>query len=346
MARKKTGTKTKSTSPTTVQDVAERPDSAVSAPVVEEDPFAPPVKTDRGDLNRYLNEQIPDNVLAGMSFWMHEYQAFLTGIMFFTRLPCPMWVDHNLYWISQSTVYFPLIGVIVGLFGTIAYKFAAFLWHPTIGVLFSTLATVWLTGAFHEDGVADCFDAFGGGWGKTEILRIMRDSRLGTYGCIGLVLVLGAKLSGLNLLLGGLTPVTTPVMVLPPMVLVAGHVMGRWACVYLLYAHPYMDDAAQSAPGKHFVLYVTPIRLVVGTVTAFAFTAWALQGSVYHLALVWVLGTLTTIAAGRYIVSILDGVIGDSLGAANQIVEVVTYLALAVRPLDVVAAELAAVVGL
>ncbi len=57
--------------------------------------------------------------------------------------------------------------------------------NPFISAIFYTLATVWLTGAFHEDGLADTFDSFGGGWGREQILLIMKDSRIGTYGAIG-----------------------------------------------------------------------------------------------------------------------------------------------------------------
>lgn len=72
---------------------------------------------ERGDLNRFLHlsENVPDAAL-GQSFLVNEYQAFWTGLMFFTRLPCPPWVDHNLYWISRSTVFLPLIGMLLLLF--------------------------------------------------------------------------------------------------------------------------------------------------------------------------------------------------------------------------------------
>ena len=68
---------------------------------------------ERGDLNRFLHlsEDVPDAAL-GQSFLVNEYQAFWTGLMFFTRIPCPPWIDHNLYWISRSTVFFPLIGML------------------------------------------------------------------------------------------------------------------------------------------------------------------------------------------------------------------------------------------
>lgn len=142
------------------------------------------------------------------------------GVMFLTRLPCPGWCDHHPAYLMRSMAYFPIIGAVVGVWGAAFFAAAAVLWPPIIAAGLSTLATVWLTGGhapsataawlapsalhqqdgqggpwrlarltwgapvaagcFHEDGLADCFDGFGGGWGKSQILRIMKDSRVGT----------------------------------------------------------------------------------------------------------------------------------------------------------------------
>ncbi|KAI9222117.1 cobalamin-5-phosphate synthase-domain-containing protein [Blastocladiella britannica] len=326
----------KRTPPAAVAPASANAESEVNA---EHVPIAVQVG-ERGDLNRYLQRDIPA-VVHKQSFLMNEWQAFLTGLMFFTRLPCPMWVDHNLYWLSQSTVYFPLLGVIVGLFGAAAAAVGTLLWHPAVGVLMSTLATVWLTGAFHEDGVADSFDAFGGGWTRAEILRIMKDSRIGTYGAVGLLLVMGTKITALSLLLVPAAGSVAAAVVWSPMVLVVGHVMGRWACVYLLYAHEYIDEAGSAAPGKQFVLSVSYARLVAGTVSAFVFTLAALGlERIRVVAGVWVVCTVATVYAGHYIESIIGGVLGDALGAANQIIELIAYLVMAMRPIDAIVADL------
>lgn len=102
---------------------------------------------------------------------------FIAGLMFLTRLPCPKWCDHHPAYLMRSMCYFPIIGAVIGAWGAVFYNAAAVILPASVSAGVSTLATVWLTGCFHEDGLADCFDGFGGGWGRTQILRIMKDSR-------------------------------------------------------------------------------------------------------------------------------------------------------------------------
>ncbi|KAI9208313.1 vitamin B12 biosynthesis CobS, cobalamin-5-phosphate synthase [Polychytrium aggregatum] len=256
------------------------------------------------------------------SFLAQEIRAFLSGIMFFTRLPVPEWVDHNMYWLSLSTAYFPLIGVFVALFGAFWYILSLSLWDANIAAYFYTLSTVWLTGAFHEDGLADTFDGFGGGWGRTQILTIMRDSRLGTYGAIGLLLVVSLKLSALARF-AALAPFSISGMT---GIFVTAHVMGRWSCTYLLWAYPYVENV--SAKGKEFSLKVTIPRLVFTTLTTIVFVGISLAWDVEKMAIIWAVSIVTTLVMGAYIDSVIGGVIGDCLGATNQVVELASYLAL------------------
>src|SRR5436190_855381 len=95
-----------------------------------------------------------------------EIRIFFTALMFFTRIPCPRWVDHSEDYISQSTRYFPLIGIVVGTIGTIIFYIGSFVFPHFIAILLSMIATIIATGAFHEDGLADVCDGFGGGWKK------------------------------------------------------------------------------------------------------------------------------------------------------------------------------------
>ena len=101
--------------------------------------------------------------------------------MFLTRLPVPAWVDHHPAYLMRSMQFFPLVGALVGAWGAAWYGAAAVLWPapPALAATVSTLATVWLTGCFHEDGLSDTFDGFGGGWGRDQILRIMVGGRAG-----------------------------------------------------------------------------------------------------------------------------------------------------------------------
>src|SRR5882724_4395211 len=113
--------------------------------------------------------------------------------MFLTRIRVPATIDHRPEYLQKSPRYFPLIGWIVG--GISILVFLAFnkFFSENIALLASMIAGILTTGAFHEDGFADTCDGFGGGWTKEKILLIMKDSRLGTYGVIGLISILASK---------------------------------------------------------------------------------------------------------------------------------------------------------
>jgi adenosylcobinamide-GDP ribazoletransferase len=256
-------------------------------------------------------------------------------------------------------------GVIVGLYGSIWFAVASGLFSPLAAAVVYTISTVYLTGAFHEDGLADTFDAFGGGWTRYDVLRIMRDSRIGTYGALGLFLVVVLKLVSiadlytywLTFASASANESTHPFALLvdaldldvkygisknalfqlPIWVRVAGafvsaHVLGRWSCTLLIWKYPYVENA--SAAGKQFDMTITFTRLVCTTLSAIAFTAVALLSVPHYwttMVVMWFVATMLTLHMGVRINIIIGGVIGDCLGATNQLVELATYLVLSVN---------------
>lgn len=250
--------------------------------------------------------------------WRGALRPFLTGVMFLTRIPCPPWVGHDSEYLARSTVWFPLIGALVGGWGAAFYVAGRAGWAaPVVGVLLATAATVWLTGAFHEDAMADACDGFGGGWAKDDILRIMKDSRVGSYGVVGLVLVMALKVAALAALSPGDAV----------RALIAAHALGRWSSLPLIWRYEYVRET--SATGKPFAASVTPARLVIGTVMAalvagLALGVRAIPAALVVLAVTWM--------AGRYFRRWIGGITGDCLGAANQVAEMAVYLVLAFDP--------------
>ena len=111
---------------------------------------------------------------------IEELRCFWTAVMFLTRLPCPGWCDHHPGYLMRSMAYFPFLGALIGVWAASFYEAAAGLWPPLVAAALSMGGTLWLTGCFHEDGLCDTLDGFGGGWTKSQILRIMRDSRNGS----------------------------------------------------------------------------------------------------------------------------------------------------------------------
>ena len=249
-------------------------------------------------------------------------RLFYTALMFYTRLPVPKHIDHSADALNRATMYFPLIGWIVGGIGIGTYWLGTVLFPPTyLPVLFSMVATVWATGAFHEDGFADFCDGFGGGWNKTQILAIMKDSRLGTYGTIGLGLLLGVKFFALQSLLGVEAFGWTVTLKY-----ISAHSLSRLTAATVIGALPYAREDLD-AKAKPIAQGITSGQLSVA----------ALLGLLPLLALVaytglWIhLTFLIPLALVRWRLihffrKWLGGYTGDCLGATQQLIEVVVYL--------------------
>ncbi|MCU0449702.1 MAG: adenosylcobinamide-GDP ribazoletransferase [Bernardetiaceae bacterium] len=249
-----------------------------------------------------------------------EIQYFFTALMFFTRIPCPAWVDHSDEYLQRSRKYFPLMGWIVGGAAAGVFALAQWGWPPSVAVLLSMVASVWLTGAFHEDGFADVCDGFGGGWTPPQILAIMKDSRVGAYGAIGIGLLLGLKFLVLYEL-ARLAPWTLVVAAL-----VNAHAASRFVASTLVHSHAYVQDPDQSKAKP-----VASRRLSLGEMGySFLFVALPMGAFYPHGWLLLALPTayLAKVYLGNYFQRHLGGYTGDCLGATQQVSEVVYYLAL------------------
>ena len=127
-----------------------------------------------------------------------EITYFLTALMFFTRIPIPFKIPYSNEIMNQSQKYYAAIGLLVGLFNAVIYTICQFILPVDISIIITMIASVLLTGAFHEDGFTDVCDSFGGGYGKEKIMTIMKDSRIGAYGVIGAILLLLLKYTSLK----------------------------------------------------------------------------------------------------------------------------------------------------
>ena len=249
-------------------------------------------------------------------------RIFYTALMFYTRLPVPKHIDHSADALNRATVYFPLIGWIVGGIGVGTYWLSTVLFPPAyLPVLFSMVATIWATGAFHEDGFADTCDGFGGGWNKTQILTIMKDSRLGTYGTIGLGLLLAVKFFALQAMLGVEAFGWTVALKY-----ISAHSLSRLTATTIIRALPYAREDLESK-----------VKPTAQGITAGQLAGAALLGLLPLLALVaytglWIYLTfLIPLVLVRWRLigffgKWLGGYTGDCLGATQQLAEVVIYL--------------------
>jgi len=190
--------------------------------------------------------------------------------------------------------------------------------------LLCIVATVWLTGAFHEDGLADVADGLGGSHERGRALEIMKDSRIGAFGAIALVLAIGLKVA-LLATLAGQDEVAAAAAVL------AAHVLSRFAPLFMIRRLPYVGGEGSKA--KPLADAISGRAML--TASAWSLPAvWLLWAS-QPLANALAAGVLLAAVAGwlmRYFRQRLEGFTGDCLGATQQLCEIAVYLALAVQP--------------
>lgn len=251
----------------------------------------------------------------------HGLRLFLVALQFLTRVPVPLGAAWQPEWLQQCARHFPGVGLLVGGFGAGVLAGAAALWPLPVAVLLSMAATVWLTGAFHEDGLADTCDGLGGAVSREKALQIMKDSRIGTYGAAALLLVLLLKAA----LLLALAQVTLAVALVA---LPLAHAWSRGAAVLLLRLLPYAGDAGQAKAKPLAQGIATPGLAVAGL-----WMLLALVVAATWLPLPALLVALAALAMGvagmaRWLRRRLGGFTGDTLGAAQQLCELAIYLAL------------------
>ena len=266
-----------------------------------------------------------------MNAILHEARLLLTAVQFLTRVPIPRWVGYQPEWLQGCLRYFPVVGSLIGLAGALALALAAAWWPPAVAVVLSMACTVWLTGSFHEDGWADTCDALGGTVSRERALEIMKDSRIGTYGSVGLILMLGLK----AVVLVSLSTPLWPDMVSAMMALIWCHTASRLVPVWLIRLMPYGGDAAH-AKAKPLAMQVTNTGVIIATLLTLLLAA-ALWGALAYsgrptAALVSdVLQSLVVMAVGaafcaHWFMRRLGGFTGDTLGASQQITEVLGLL--------------------
>lgn len=252
-----------------------------------------------------------------------ELRIFFTALMFLTRLPVPQFTDHAPEYLQQSTRYFPFIGWIVGgLSAVVLLLFYPFL-SLDLSILAAMIAGILTTGAFHEDGFADACDGFGGGWTKEKILDIMKDSRLGTYGTIGLIFILSLKF----LLLRELLPILgagqgVPFQINLLLLFIAAHAVSRFMSVVSIQFFPYVtsDDVSKSKPSAAKKLALPSF------VAAFVFACIPFIFLQLQLLAVFPILFLATFLLNRYFKKWIGGHTGDCLGAVQQSTELLCYL--------------------
>jgi adenosylcobinamide-GDP ribazoletransferase len=251
---------------------------------------------------------------------MTELRRFFIALGYFTRIPVPAWVGWAPTELNRATRYFPLAGFIVGLVSALVLWGALQVLPPLLAVLLSMAASLRLTGAFHEDGLADSADGLGGGWEVQDVLRIMKDSRIGTYGAAALCMALLCKFAALAFLASSGWVVLLALLV--------AHPLSRLAALLMMGALPYVreDDSSRAKPVAQGI---TRVELLIGACCGLAPVVIALGLGMLdprRAATLFIVVALVTLWWARLLHRRLGGYTGDCLGAAQQLAELACYL--------------------
>ena len=251
-----------------------------------------------------------------------QLALFRVAVQFLTRIPLPAASNFQPRWLGQSLRYFPLVGALVGLANVAVWWLSGQWFPPAVAVGLMLGASLLLTGAFHEDGFADACDGFGGGETREQTLTIMKDSRIGAYGALGLIVLLGLK--------------WTALVALPPaafaVIVVAAHTVSRWCAIGLVCALPYAR-AGEDGKSRPFAGGLSgPQWLLSGLIGVTAIALPSLWFGALNTLLATAAGVGFIAAAGTALVSAayfkerIGGYTGDCLGAVQQLSELTFVL--------------------
>lgn len=245
-----------------------------------------------------------------------EIPAFFLALQFLTRLKLPVTVAYSPDAMRQSPRWYPGVGVVVGAICGLVFALAYGLFTPLLAAVLAVAAGMIVTGALHEDGFADACDGLGGVRPKERVLEIMRDSRIGTYGVLGLLVMAGLRVATLVALPG----------VSVPFALIAGHAASRAAMLWVMASSDYVRE---QGAGSAVAGGIDRQAVLVASST----TGLALVPLVFVLPLQAVVAGLAGLLFGylmmrRWYEPRLGGYTGDCLGAVQQMSEIGFYLGL------------------
>ncbi len=233
--------------------------------------------------------------------------SLLFALQFLTIIPVRIrQVDEKK--IAQATVFFPLVGLSLGLILAginnllLVFKFESFLMNTILVV-----SLVILTGGLHLDGLADTFDALLSRKNKEQMLEIMRDSHIGAMGVLSLISVILLKI-------GLLSSMTAPSKAISLLIMC---MLSRWSLVVSMFLFPYARKEGKAKVftyGMNLKLFILSSIVTLCCVYAFL----QLKGL-----LIILVAAICTYSMGKYIKNKIGGITGDTLGATNELIEIV-----------------------
>ena len=238
------------------------------------------------------------------------FQDMALAFQFMTRVPIRS-KDLDPTRLSRAAAWFPAVGLLVGSLAACAYIFVVAHLGRAFAALIGVALTVIITGGLHEDGLADCADAIGGGWTREDRLRIMKDSRIGTFGAIALILSLGSRILLLTTMPDGGVIRS----------LISAHVLAR--CTPLPLGALLKPARGSEGQGGRVAGATSWFTAAVGMAMALALVSWLLRASAWPPILAV---AIVTAASALFYQRRLGGITGDCMGATIQLSEIAVYL--------------------
>lgn len=263
----------------------------------------------------------------------HSARSLVLALQYFTRLPIPAalarWTGFSTELQRASLAHFPGVGILVAAVAIACYWAATQLlpgsgFTPLAAAVLSTIATLLLTGALHEDGLADTADGLGATGDRERALEIMKDSRIGSFGALALMLALLMKV-GLLALIGSVAGVPAVAAAL-----LGAHVVSRALALVIVATLPYMgkEEISKSLATAAQIAWTSLVVAAFWCVLALALVA-ALTSLVFCIAAI-APAVFAMLLMRSLLVRRLQGFTGDGLGATQQLCEVAAYLGAAV----------------
>lgn len=213
--------------------------------------------------------------------------------------------------LSRAAAWFPAVGLLVGSAAACSYMLVIGHMGRPLAALIAVIVMVIITGGLHEDGLADCADAFGGGWTREDRLRIMKDSRIGTFGAIALILSLGSRILLLTTMPAGGVIRS----------LISAHVLAR--CTPLPLGALLKPARGSEGQGGRVAGATSWFTAAVGVAMALALVSWLLRASAWQPILTV---AIVTAASALFYQRRLGGITGDCMGATIQLSEIAVYV--------------------
>ncbi len=242
-------------------------------------------------------------------------KSFLQALSFLTILPVVKSLSLGEKELARSMAFFPLVGLVIGLFLALGYYLLSFLLPKAIVLWLTIGLLVFLTRGLHLDGFSDTVDGLAAGGTKEKILEVMRDSRIGAFGVIGLILLVGAKYLALDHLSVSSIPYSLILMT----------VMGRNAMVLVCYRSPYARS--EGGLGKPFAENLRLREVILSSILTFGMVLLLMgtKGVLIFFGIV-----LFSLGYRHFFKKRLGGITGDILGASNEAAELLCLILLIV----------------